>query len=81
MTILLLISKGEILVVVVVLQFGWIALLTGRNKLHFKNTFYNNEERIELNTNHLPVCIGGMVVEEIRCHQQQKISYIILSAE
>ena len=54
-------SKGTILVVVVVLQFGWIALLPkGRNKLHFKRTFYN-EESIELNTNHLFVCIGGTV--------------------
>ena len=61
MTILLLIKgKGRFLVVVVVavLQFGWIALLLkGRNKLHFKRTFYN-EESIELNTNHLFVCIG-----------------------
>ena len=49
MTILLLIKgKGRFLVVVVVvvavLQFGWIALLPiGRNKLHFKCTFYNEE--------------------------------------
>ena len=66
MTILLLIKgKGRFLVVVVVvaaaLQFGWIALLPkGRNKLHFKRTFYN-EESIELNTTHLFVCIGVII--------------------
>ena len=48
MTIVLLIKgKGRFLVVVVVvavLQFGWIALLPiGRNKMHFKRTFYNEE--------------------------------------
>ena len=52
-----------VVIIVVVLQFiCWIALLTERNKLHFKCTFCN-EERIELNINHLFVCIGGTLEE------------------